>query len=98
MPSVVGTSREGDMSIIDSYDLNTFLGRIGNLYVRKNLSPPFDLKLFAEGWLLDGISFQHCFEKIRDHLEVHSRQYRFGSGDDSLRVVDAIIRRTYEAS
>jgi hypothetical protein len=76
-------------------DFPTFLGRAGNLYGRKNLSPPFRLKEFAEAWRLEGISPQHCIDKIQSHLDENSGRYRCGSGDGGMVWLDRVIRDSW---
>jgi hypothetical protein len=68
-----------------------FVGAIGNLYGRKQLSPPLLTREYASRWLAEGISAAHCLEIIRKHLEVCAHQYRSGSGDRGIDWVDAII-------
>jgi hypothetical protein len=51
-----------------------FVGAIGNLYGRKQLSPPFDISDYAKRWLAAGIPPEHCLEQIRNHLEICGHQ------------------------
>jgi hypothetical protein len=74
-----------------------FVGAIGNLYVRKQLSPPFSIKEYARRWLAEGISAAHCLRIIRAHLEACAHQYRSGSGDRGIDWVDAIIHLKWYA-
>jgi hypothetical protein len=76
-------------------NLGDFLGQIGNLYVRAGLSPPFQLKEYAEKWLAEGISPSHCIEQIRIDLERYGRSIASGSGDRHLSIVHSVIRRTW---
>jgi hypothetical protein len=73
-----------------------FMGRAGCLYGKWNLCPPFHLSEFAEGWLLAGISLDHCLDEIRSYLTKHSARHRCGSGDDSLRYIDHAVRRSWD--
>jgi hypothetical protein len=73
-----------------------FMARAGNLYSKFNLCPPFHLKEFAEAWLLQGISFDHCLSEISQYLAKHSGRHRCGSGDDSLPHADQAIRRSWD--
>jgi hypothetical protein len=77
----------------DAFDEPTqeFVGAIGNLYGRKQLSPPFLTREYARRWLAEGIPAAHCLEIIREHLEVCAHQYRSGSGDQWIDRVDALI-------
>jgi hypothetical protein len=83
----------------DDFDkLQVFLGAIGNMYVRKQLSPPFLLKEYATRWIADGIPLAHCAEQFRKHLDNCSHQYRVGSGDKGISWVDHLIRTTGQSS
>jgi hypothetical protein len=72
-----------------------FIGAIGNLYARKQLSPPFDINDYAKRWLAAGIPPEHCLDTIRKHLEICAHQYRCGSGDKGIDWVDALIHSTW---
>jgi hypothetical protein len=76
-------------------DFDAFRGRIGNLYWKKNLCPPFELRRYAQGWWIDGIDPAHCIEQVRRHLEQCSHQYRCGSSDKGIYWVDKTIRDTW---
>jgi hypothetical protein len=82
----------------DFDELQLFLGAIGNLYVRKKLSPPFLLKEYATRWIADGIPLAHCVEQVRKHLDNCRHQYRVGSGDKGISWVDRLIRTTWQSS
>jgi hypothetical protein len=81
--------------MIQSHDLPEFLGRVGCLYGKSNLCPPFLLEEFAEAWFLEGISFRHCLDQIGSYLAQHSGRHRCGSGDGSLSFVDHAIRKSW---
>jgi hypothetical protein len=81
--------------MIQSHDLTEFLGRVGCLYGKSNLCPPFLLEEFAEAWFLEGISFRHCLDQIGSYLAQHSGRHRCGSGDGSLPFVDHAIRKSW---
>jgi len=76
-------------------DFKHFIGAIGNLYVRANLSTPFDLAKYAKAWPDDGITPSHCIEQARLYLNRYAQYYRLGSGDSSLPILDRIIRKTW---
>ena len=78
----------------DLDDFRMFLGRAGSLYGRKNLSPPFRLKEFAEAWRLEGIPLSHCIDQIKRHLDENSGRYRCGSGDGGMVWLDQVIRQS----
>ncbi len=71
--------------------LKRFVGAIDNLFVRKNLSPPFHISEYAEGWMRDGISRLHCLEQIGKVLDMPERQYRRGGGDNLIEEINRII-------
>jgi hypothetical protein len=77
-------------------DFNAFIGRIGNLYVKKNICSPFDIRRYAQGWWGDGIAPAYCFDQISLHLENESDQYYSGSGDRGIVRVDKMIRETWK--
>jgi len=76
-------------------DFTHFIGAIGNLYGKANLSTPLDLVKYAKGWLEEGISPSHCIEQTRLYLDRYARSYRLGSGEGSLPYLDKIIRKTW---
>jgi hypothetical protein len=82
------------MNYLENFD--AFRGRVGNLYGKKNICPPFELTRYAQGWWGDGIEPAHCIEQIRHHLEICSGQYRCGSGDKGIDWVDKMIRKTWK--
>jgi hypothetical protein len=78
-------------------DFDAFLGRVGNLYGKKDICPPFELRRYAGGWWEDGIDPAHCLEQIEHHLEICSGQYqRCRSGDKWFVWLDERIRKTWE--
>jgi hypothetical protein len=81
----------------DVAERQLFLGEIGNLYGRKQLSPPFSLKEYATRWMADGIPRAHCVEQVRKHLDTSGHQYRVGSGDKGISWVDDLIRATWQS-
>jgi hypothetical protein len=76
-------------------DLATFCGRIGNLYGRHGLCPPFELRRVAAEWKASGIALSHVVAVIDRHLSDHRRRYYSGSGDALFSWVDEIIRKTW---
>ena len=87
------------MSAICDVDLATFCGRIGNLYVRHGLSPPFALYATAQGWMARGIPLWHCIEVIERYLRRHGRSHYSGSGDRNFAWLNNLIQTSwYERS
>jgi hypothetical protein len=76
-------------------DLATFCGRIGNLYGRHGLCPPFELRRVAAEWKANGIALSHVVAVIDRHLSEHRRRYHSGSGDALFSWVGEIIRKTW---
>ncbi len=90
-----GCSRGEVMTSIDDVDLDTYCGRVGNLYVRRGLCPPFTLRHVAADWKASGIALSHIVAVIDRHLNDHRRRYYSGSGDALFSWVDEIIRKTW---
>jgi hypothetical protein len=61
------------MSAIRDVGLATFCGRIGNLYGRYCVCPPFELYDAAQGWIARDIPLWYCVEVIGGHLDGHGR-------------------------
>jgi hypothetical protein len=68
--------------------------RVGCLYTRFNLSPPFRLRDAAQHWV--GLSPNEIARVVEDHLREHKRLYS-GSGDGHFWMVEAAIRKAIEA-
>jgi hypothetical protein len=83
------------MTLISAFDLDTYCGRIGNLYGRFRLCPPFELRRIAADWMANGIAISHIVAVIDRHLTEHRRRYYSGSGDALFSWVDEIIRKTW---
>jgi hypothetical protein len=83
------------MTSIDDVDLDTYCGRVGNLYGRYGLCPPFTLRHVAADWKASGIGLSHIVAVIDRRLSDHRRRYYSGSGDALFSWVDAVIRKTW---
>jgi len=79
----------------DPLDLGTLCARVGNLYVKHGLSPPFELRNTAAAWLADGIELSHCLDMAEQHLRDHAASYRSGSGDRWFSWLDKRIRHSW---
>jgi hypothetical protein len=77
-------------------DLATFCGRIGNLYGRHGLCPPFELRRIAADWMASGIALSHIVAVIDRHLTDHRRRYNSGSGDALFSWLAEHVRRTWD--
>ncbi len=83
------------MSAICDVDLATFCGRIGNLYVRYGLSPPFALHDAAQGWIARDIPLSHCVDVIERYLTGYGRSCPSGSGDRNFAWLNCLIQTTW---
>lgn len=83
------------MTSIYDVDIDTYCGRVGNLYVRHGLCPPFELRRIAADWIAAGIAISHIVAVIDRHLTDHPHRYHSGSGDALFNSVDEIIRKTW---
>jgi hypothetical protein len=70
-------------SAASEIELAELLARVGNIFVRKNLSPPFHLKPAVEGWLRQGVTPAEIVRIVQEHLQSERHRYS-GSGDSSL--------------
>jgi hypothetical protein len=76
-------------------DLATFCGRIGNLYGRYGLSPPFALHDAVQGWMARDIPLSHCIDVIERYLGRHARSHYSGSGDRNFAWLNSLIQTTW---
>jgi hypothetical protein len=77
------------------FGLAELVGRIGNLYVRQGLSPPTQLRDAAKHWL--GLSQDEIVAVIQKHFADHRRLYVSGSGDGFFYMVEAAVRKAWQA-
>jgi hypothetical protein len=75
--------------------LTKLVGRIGNLYTRKGLSPPFALRDPVKRWL--GLTPDEIIATIEKHFQDCRRFYTSGSGDAHFHMVHLAIRKAWEA-
>jgi hypothetical protein len=83
------------MSAICDVDLATFCGRIGNLYGRHGLCPPFALHAAAQGWMAREIPLSHCVDVIEHFLSRYAGSCYSGSGDWNFAWINSLILRTW---
>jgi hypothetical protein len=84
---------------MDHTDLATFCGRIGNLYGRFGMCPPFALRDAAQGWIARGIPLSHCVDVIERYLDRYGRSCPSGSGDRNFAWLNSLIQTSwYERS
>jgi len=76
------------------FALAELVGRIGNMYVRTGLSPPFALRDAIRSWR--GLSQDEIVAVLQQHFAEHRRLYH-GSGDGNFWMVQAAMRRAIEA-
>ena len=80
-------------------DLATFCGRIGNLYGRHGLCPPFALHDAAQGWIARDIPLSHCVDVIARYLGRNAGSHYSGSGDRNFAWPSGLIETSwYERS
>ena len=83
------------MTLIDDVDLDIYCGRVGNLYIRHDLCPPFELRRIASDWKANGIALSHIVAVIDRHLNDHRRRYYSGSSDALFTRLDEVVRKTW---
>ncbi len=76
-------------------DLATFCGRIGNLYGRHGLCPPFALHAAAQGWMAREIPLSHCVDVIEHFLSRHAGSCYSGSGDWNFVWLNSLIQTSW---
>jgi hypothetical protein len=69
------------------------VGAVGNIYVRRGLSPPAQLHSAAKHWL--GLSVEEIIDAIERHFDEHRRRYTSGSGDGLFWMVEAAVRKAW---
>ena len=87
------------ISAVCDVDLATFCGRVGNLYGRYGVCPPFALRDVAQGWIARDIPLWHCIDVIECFLSRHAGCCYSGSGDWNFAWLNSLIQTTwYERS
>jgi hypothetical protein len=87
------------MSAICDVDLATFCGRIGNLYMRHRMCPPFALRDAVQRWIARDIPLWHCVDVIERFLSRHAGSCYSGSGDWNFAWLNSLIQTSwYERS
>jgi len=76
-------------------ELAELVGRIGNLYTRKGLSPPFHLRDAAKDWL--GLSQNEIVAVINKHFDDCRTFYTGGSRDAHFGMVRSAMSKALEA-
>src|SRR5260370_34615606 len=76
-------------------DLATFCGRIGNLYGRHGLCPPFALHAAAQAWMAREIPLSHCVDVIEHFLSRHAGSCYSGSGPWNFVLHISLIQTTW---
>ena len=82
------------MSASYGVDITPFCGRIGNLYVRHGLCPPFALRDAAQGWIARGIPLSHCLGVIERYLR-QAGICPSGSGDRNFVWLNELIQTSW---
>lgn len=76
-------------------ELDELVGMIGNRYGRERLSPPSQVCGAVRHWL--GLSHREILDILDRHFDEHRRRYTSGSGDGLFWMVEADIRRAWQA-
>jgi hypothetical protein len=79
---------------MDDVELTEIVGRIGNFYTKKGLSPPFFLRDAAREW--HGLSQDEIVAVLEKHFADCRRFYTCGSGDAHFGMVEAAVRKSME--
>jgi hypothetical protein len=83
------------MTSIEDLDLATYCGRIGHVYGRHHLCPPFALRHAAESWIARGIPLTHCLDVIERFLGRHAADCHSGSGDRNFPWLNSLIQTSW---
>jgi hypothetical protein len=79
---------------VTDHELAELVGRVGNLYMRKRLSPPFHIRAAVRRWV--GLSQDEIIAVIEKHFADCRHFYTSGSGDAHFGMVEAAIRKAME--
>jgi hypothetical protein len=76
-------------------ELAEIVGGVGCLYVKRGSCPPSRLRDAAKHWL--GLTHDEILEVIEVHFDHHRGLYASGSGDAYFNLVEAAMRRAWQA-
>src|SRR5882762_3787277 len=76
-------------------ELAELVGRVGNLYTRRGLSPPFALRDAAREWR--GLSQDEIIAVLEKHFRDYRHLYIAGAGDQHFHMVRSAISKALEA-
>jgi len=85
----------GEESFKTDLERDDLVGRIGCMYVRAGLSPPFALRDAMKSWR--GLTPDEIVAVIEKHFEDCRRFYTAGSGDAHFNIVRAAISKALDA-
>jgi hypothetical protein len=77
------------------FELAELVGRIGNFYTKKGLSPPFFLRDAAREW--HGLSQDEIVVVLEKHFHDYRHLYIAGAGDQHFHLVRSAINKAIEA-
>jgi hypothetical protein len=77
------------------FELAELVGRIGNFYTKKGLSPPFFLRDAAREW--HGLSQDEIVAVLEKHFRDYRHLYIAGAGDQHFHLVRSAISKAIEA-
>jgi hypothetical protein len=78
---------------MDDIELAELVGRLGNIYTKKGLSPPFALGDVAKYW--SGLTQDEIVTVVQKHFAEDGVHYG-GSGDEYFGMVQSAIRKALE--
>ncbi|HMA74462.1 MAG TPA: hypothetical protein VKP67_23675 [Xanthobacteraceae bacterium] len=67
------------MTSINDFDLDSYCGRVGSVYRKHRLCPPFELRRIAVDWMANGIALSHIVAVIDRRLTDYPNRYYSGS-------------------
>jgi hypothetical protein len=77
------------------FELVELVGRIGNLYTKRGLSPPFVLRDAVTSW--GGLCQEEIVAVIEKHFQDCLQFYIAGAGDQHFHMVRSAISKALEA-
>jgi hypothetical protein len=80
--------------MMTEHELAELVGRLGNSYTKKGLSPPFALRDAVKHWL--GLAQDEIVTVLQKHFEDYRRFYTAGAGEQHFGMVQLAIRRALE--
>ena len=83
------------MSAILDVNVSAACGRLGRLYTKYGLCPPFALRDAVERWIARDIPLAHCVSVIERYLSRHAGRCNSGSGDWNFAWLSNLIQTSW---